>query len=126
MSLGFPTRHSDPGLRVYQQQEAPMKNQPHSAARRATITLIAAMLGVGLFASGVWAGSAGDGDGVKSASTVRARDSYWHFNARTGTPVGPAGQPDFWNYDPETGAKIADDSPGVKPNELAALWSVDP
>ena len=39
--------------------------------------------------------------------------------------MGPAGQPDFWNYDPRTGAKISDSSPGVSPTELPELWSAD-
>jgi hypothetical protein len=32
--------------------------------------------------------------------------------------------PDFWNYDPQTGEKIANSSPGVAPEELATLSSV--
>ena len=35
---------------------------------------------------------------------------------------GVATRPDFWNYDPKTGEKIADTSPGVAPEQLAALW----
>ena len=42
---------------------------------------------------------------------------------RIGSPTGPQGQPDFWNYDPATGVKIADYSPGVAPEGLATLWS---
>jgi hypothetical protein len=37
-----------------------------------------------------------------------------------------AGPADFWNYDPQTGNKIANSSPGVAPGELATLWSVSP
>jgi len=37
-------------------------------------------------------------------------------------PVGPSGEPDFWNYDPDTGAKTSDASPGIAPGELARLW----
>jgi len=29
---------------------------------------------------------------------------------------------DFWNYDAQTGAKIANSSPGVKADELAQVW----
>lgn len=29
---------------------------------------------------------------------------------------------DFWNYDPRTGEKITNSSPGVAPGELAQLW----
>jgi hypothetical protein len=105
-------------------QETPMANQLHKTPTRATITLIATAVGIGLFASGVWAGSAGGGS--ERPTTVQARGFFWHFDAQTGNPVGPAGQPDFWNYDPQTGAKISDYSPGVAPNDLAALWSVDP
>lgn len=39
---------------------------------------------------------------------------------------GDAAKPaDFWNYDQATGAKVADTSPGVAPDELAALHSAD-
>jgi hypothetical protein len=38
-------------------------------------------------------------------------------------PAGPSGQPDFWNYDPFTGAKTADASPAISPDELAGIWS---
>ena len=99
-----------------------MTNQPHAALKRVTITLITALLGIGLFASGV---SAGAGGGSERPSTVQARGSFWHFDPQTGNPVGPAGQPDFWNYDPRTGAKTSDYSPGVAPNDLAALWGVE-
>jgi hypothetical protein len=33
--------------------------------------------------------------------------------------------PDFWNYDPETGAKIANTSPGLGADQLAQLYGVD-
>jgi hypothetical protein len=32
--------------------------------------------------------------------------------------------PDFWNYDPNTGQKIADTSPGLTPEELTALYGL--
>ena len=32
--------------------------------------------------------------------------------------------PDFWNYDPQTGEKIANTSPGVPPEELAEFYGV--
>jgi hypothetical protein len=86
--------------------------------------MIAAALGIGLFATGVWAGSAGnDGD---RAQAVQPVGSFWRYDARTGNPTGPQGQPDFWDYDPTTGEKIADTSPGVAPEDLAALWGVEP
>jgi hypothetical protein len=100
-----------------------MTTQLHSALKRTTVTLIAATLGVGLFATGVWAGSTGGGG--EHASNVQARGSFWSYDPRTGNPMGPAGQPDFWNYDAKTGAKISDVSPGVAPEDLAALWSVE-
>jgi hypothetical protein len=100
-----------------------MTTQLHSALKRTTITLIAVTLGISLFATGVWAGSAGGGS--ERPSTVQARGSFWSYDPRTGNPTGPAGQPDFWNFDPKTGAKISDSSPGVAPEDLAALWSVE-
>jgi hypothetical protein len=30
---------------------------------------------------------------------------------------------DFWNYDSQTGRKIANSSPGLRPESLAQLWS---
>ena len=33
---------------------------------------------------------------------------------------------DFWNYDPNTGEKTSNSSPGVAPEELAELWSGRP
>src|SRR5262245_10455408 len=87
--------------------------------KRATIALIVATFGIGLFATGVWAGSTNDG----RPSTDQARGSFWNFDPQTGNPMGPAGQLDFWNYDPATGAKISDFPPAIAPNDLAALWS---
>lgn len=100
-----------------------MTKQLQTALKRTTITLIVATFGIGLFATGVWAGSA---EGGSEPSTVQARGSFWNFDPQTGNPTGPAGQRDFWNYDPKTGAKIADYSPGLAPNDLAALWSIEP
>jgi hypothetical protein len=37
-------------------------------------------------------------------------------------PAGPSGEPDFWNYDPFTGAKTSDASPEIAPGELARIW----
>ena len=34
-----------------------------------------------------------------------------------------ASRPDFWNYDPKTGEKIADTSPGISADQLAGLYS---
>jgi hypothetical protein len=100
-----------------------MTTRFHLARNRIMIMLITATLAVGLFASGVWAGSTRGGS--EAPATVEARGSFWAYDARTGYPTGPAGQPDFWNYDPTTGAKISDHSPGVAPDELAALWGAD-
>jgi hypothetical protein len=101
-----------------------MTTQLNSALKRTAVALIAATLGVSLFATGVWAGSAG-GDS-QHPSVVQARGSFWGYDPRTGNPMGPAGQPDFWNYDPETGGNVSDSSPGVAPADLAALWGVAP
>jgi hypothetical protein len=100
-----------------------MSTQLHLGLNRTIIMLITATLAVGLFASGVWAGSTRGGS--EAPATVEARGSFWGYDARTGYPTGPAGQPDFWNYDPTTGEKISDYSPGVAPDELAALWSAE-
>jgi hypothetical protein len=101
-----------------------MTIQLHSTIKRLTIMVIAAAFGIGLFATGVWAGSAGNrGD---RAQTVQPVSSFWRYDARTGNPTGPQGQLAFWNYDPATGEKISDYSPGVAPEDLAALWSVEP
>jgi hypothetical protein len=97
-----------------------MSIQFHSTLKRLTVLVIAAALGIGLFATGVWAGSAGNpGD---RAQTIQPVSPGWRYDARTGSPTGPQGQPDFWNYDPTTGEKIADTSPGVAPADLATLW----
>jgi hypothetical protein len=32
-------------------------------------------------------------------------------------------QPDFWNYDAQTGRKVTDTSPGVAPGDLAGMFS---
>ena len=90
---------------------------------RTMIMLITATLAVGLFASGVLAGSTRGGS--EAPATVEARGSFWGYDAGTGYPTGPAGQPDFWNYDPTTGEKISDESPGIAPDQLAALWSAE-
>ena len=91
--------------------------------RTIMILLIAATLAVGLFASGVWAGSTRGGS--EAPATAEAQGSFWGYDPATGNPTGPAGQPDFWNYDPTTGEKISDYSPGVAPDELAALWGAE-
>jgi hypothetical protein len=98
-----------------------MTTEMRRTLKRTAVTLIAVTLGMSLFATGVWAGSArGTSD---QPATVQARGSFWNHDPRTGNPTGPAGQLDFWNYDPGTGARIADYSPGVAPEGLAKLWS---
>ena len=89
--------------------------------RRTVVTVIAVTLGLSLFATGVWAGSTRRTSDQPAA--VQVRGSFWNHDLRTGNPTGPAGQLDFWNYDPATGVKIADHSPGVAPEELVTLWS---
>jgi hypothetical protein len=39
-------------------------------------------------------------------------------------PRGPGNspRPDFWNYDPRTGEKVADTSPGVAPTDLSEMY----
>jgi hypothetical protein len=101
-----------------------MTIQLQSSIRRMTAALVAATVAIGLFATGVWAGS--DADGRDRPPTVQPRSSFWSYDSRTGNPTGPAGQVDFWNYDPKTGQKISDYSPGVAPEDLALLWSVQP
>lgn len=96
-----------------------MTTRLHLALNRTMIMLIAATLAVGLFASGVWAGSTRGGSA--EPATAETHGSFWRYDLETGYPTGPAGQPDFWNYDPTTGAKISDSSPGVASDELAAL-----
>ena len=100
-----------------------MTTRVHVALNRIIFMLITAALAVGLFASGVWAGSTRRGS--EAPTTVKAQGSFWGYDARTGYPTGPAGQPDFWNYDPTTGEKISGYSPGVAPDQLAALWSTE-
>jgi hypothetical protein len=78
---------------------------------RVVLASIAVTLGITLFLGGFWAGSA------------RGGDNSWAYDTKTGNPTGPQGQPDFWNYDPETGQKVSNYSPGVAPEMLAALWS---
>ena len=98
-----------------------MATRLHLALNRTMIMLITAALAVGLFASGVWAGSTRGGS--EDPATAKAQRFVWGYDPGTGYPMGPAGQPDFWNYDSTTGEKISDHSPGVAPDELAALWS---
>ena len=54
-----------------------------------------------------------------------ALGNHQYGDAVAGTP--PV---DFWNYDPQTGAEIANTSPGVAPQDIAALhaaaWAESP
>ena len=59
-----------------------MTKQLQTALKRTTITLIVATFGIGLFATGVWAGSA---EGGSEPSTVQARGSFWNFDPQTGS-----------------------------------------
>jgi hypothetical protein len=101
-----------------------MRIQFQSLITRITLASIAAALGITLFLTGVWAGSAHGGD--DRPATVQARGSFWSYDPETGNLTGPQGQQDFWNYDPQTGEKIASYSPGVAPEQLAALSSGRP
>ena len=98
-----------------------MAIQFQSTIARMTLALIVATLGVTLFLTGVWAGSARGGD--DRPLVVQAPGSFWKYDPQTGNPTGPQGQLDFWNYDANTGEKISNYSPGVAPEELAMLWS---
>jgi hypothetical protein len=101
-----------------------MLSQSHSLIMRVTLASIAATLGIALFLTGVWAGSARGGSGHPQTAPIPS--SFWRYDQETGNPTGPHGQVDFWNYDPATGAKISNFSPGVAPQELGTLWSVQP
>lgn len=95
-----------------------------SLIMRVTLASIAAGLGIALFVTGVWAGSARGGD--EHPLTVPTTRYSWNYDPQTGSPTGPQGQLDFWNYDPATGVKTSNSSPGVAPEKLAALWSGRP
>jgi hypothetical protein len=43
--------------------------------------------------------------------------------ARSGAAKGQGHQPDFWNYDARTGKKTSNTSPGLRPSDLARLYS---
>jgi hypothetical protein len=101
-----------------------MKLQSQSLITRVTLASLAATLGITLFLTGVWAGSARGGGEL--SLTVPTRGHYWNYDPETGNPTGPQGQLDFWNYDPATGEKISNSSPGVAPEALATLWSGSP
>ena len=58
--------------------------------KRSAVTLIIVTLGMGLFATGVWAGSARHTS--DQPATVQARGSFWNHDLRTGNPTGPTGQ----------------------------------
>jgi len=99
-------------------------SQPQSLIMRVTLASLAATLGIALFLTGVWAGSARGGS--ERPLTAPTPSSFWSYDPETGNPTGPQGQLDFWNYDPDTGEKTSNSSPGVAPEELATLWSGHP
>ena len=101
-----------------------MKFHSHSLIMRVTLVLLAATLGITLFLTGAWAGSARGGD--EHPLTVPTPRHSWNYDPQTGNPTGPQGQLDFWNYDPATGVKTSNSSPGVAPEKLAALWNGRP
>jgi hypothetical protein len=60
---------------------------------------------------------------VAAAGLVVAAFGSVTLNESLGsTPTGPQGQPDFWNYDSQTGRKIADASPRLGPRDLASVY----
>ena len=69
-----------------------------SLIMRVTLASIAATLGIALFLTGVWAGSARGGS--EHPLTVPIPGHFWNYDPETGNPTGPQGQLDFWNYDP--------------------------
>ena len=99
-------------------------SQSQSLIMRVTLASLAATLGIALFLTGVWAGSARGGS--EHPITGPTPSSFWSYDPDTGNPTGPQGQLDFWNYDPATGEKISNSSPGVAPEALATLWSGSP
>ena len=101
-----------------------MKFHSHSLIMRVTLVLLAATLGITLFLTGAWAGSARGGD--EHPLTVPTPGHSWNYDPQTGNPTGPQEQLDFWNYDPATGETTSNSSPGVAPEELATLWSGRP
>jgi hypothetical protein len=102
-------------------EEALMTIQLHSKIGRISLALTTVSLGVVLFATGHWAGSAQGGH--DSPATTQSRGSFWGYDPQNGNPTGPHGQLDFWNYDPATGDKLSNYSAGIAPEQLAALWS---
>ena len=68
-----------------------MTIQLHPTLQRITIALVSATLAVGLFATGVWAGSTRDDS--EPASPVQAHDSFWNYDAGTGYPTAREGSP---------------------------------
>lgn len=101
-----------------------MTTRFHPLIMRVALVSIAATLGLALFLTGAWAGSArGGSDRPVTAPTP---GSFWNYDPETGNPTGPQGQLDFWNYDPATGKKTSNHSPGVAPEDLAELWSGRP
>jgi hypothetical protein len=59
----------------------------------------------------LWSGSSG---------VAKSPDDRAFSRATNVVQVKPA---DFWNYDPQTGKKVANSSPSVSSGELANLWS---
>jgi hypothetical protein len=51
------------------------------------------------------------------ADAIRAAE------ARSSASKGTQGQPDFWNYDTRTGEKTSNTSPGLRPSDLAEVYS---
>lgn len=56
-------------------------------------------------------------------ATATVLAAAWDVGTGTTEPAGVPRHVDFWNYDANTGEKIANSSPGVAPEDLARLWS---
>jgi hypothetical protein len=62
---------------------------------------------------------------MKSSSSIRLATAVATIGiaiaSSAGAGIGATKPPDFWNYDPITGQKVSNSSPGVAPENLAGL-----
>jgi hypothetical protein len=62
---------------------------------------------------------------MKSSSRIRVAAAVITTGiaiaSSAGAGIGATKPPDFWNYDPITGQKVSNFSPGVAPENLAGL-----
>lgn len=61
--------------------------------------------------------------GATALATATLLTAAWGVAAGSGDPADVPQHVDFWNYDPQTGKKTADSSPGVAPQGLARLYA---